>query len=161
MENIELVNFTNLNLEEAKMVLEWRNHPNIRKWMYTQDEISLENHLNFINSLKNNSNKLYFLVKKENEFIGVIDFSDINIQSVEMGIYANPNLRGFGKILLEIIKDYSFDVLKVKSIFSEVFYSNEKAYQLYKKYNFKEIDAKIVNNKKVICMELTNENRSF
>lgn len=159
MENIELVNFTDLSLEEAKMVLEWRNHLNIRKWMYTQDEISLENHLNFINSLKNNSNKLYFLIKKENEFIGVIDFSDINIQSVEMGIYANPNLKGFGKILLEIIKDYSFNVLKVKSIFSEVFYNNEKAYQLYEKYNFKETATKIVNNKKVICMELKNENR--
>ena len=36
---------------------------------------------------------------------------------------------------------------------------NEKAYILYKSFNFKDIFEKTINNKKVICMELENENR--
>ena len=50
-----LLNFINLSLDERKMILEWRNSPNIKKYMYTQDNISLENHLKFINTLKNST----------------------------------------------------------------------------------------------------------
>ena len=43
MENIQLLNFIDLELKEKEMILEWRNHPDIRKWMYNQDEINLKN----------------------------------------------------------------------------------------------------------------------
>ena len=36
---------------------------------------------------------------------------------------------------------------------------NQKAYDLYKKFNFKRFDKKIVNNKEVICLELKYEDR--
>ena len=65
MQNIKLLNFIDLKLEEKEMILKWRNHPDIRKWMYNQDEIKFEEHLNFIDSLKLRKDKLYFLVKKE------------------------------------------------------------------------------------------------
>lgn len=158
MQNIKLLNFIDLKLEEKEMILKWRNHPDIRKWMYNQDEIKFEEHLNFIDSLKLRKDKLYFLVKKEDDFIGVIDFTQlVNKESVHMGIYSNPNINGNGKILLNKIIDYSFNNLKVKRVFSEVFAENDKAYNLYKKFNFKAISEKIVNNKKVICMKLENK----
>ena len=160
MENIQLLNFIDLKPEEKEMILKWRNHPEIRMWMYNQDEIKLEEHLNFIESLKSRKDKLYFLVKKEEEFIGVIDFTQlVEKKSVHMGIYSNPNLKGNGKILLNKIIDYSFNNLKVERIFSEGLMENEKAYILYKSFNFKDIFEKTINNKKVICMELENENR--
>jgi len=160
MEDIKLINFINLNLEQKKMILEWRNNPDIKIWMYNQDEIKLENHLSFIENLKNSKDKLYFLLKNENDYIGVIDFTQIiKDESLHMGIYNNPNLKGYGKILLEIIINYAFETLKVKRIFSEVFSKNDKAYKLYKRYKFKEINTKSVNNQEVICMELINDNR--
>ena len=158
MQNIKLLNFIDLKLEEKEMILKWRNHPDIRRWMYNQDEIKFEEHLSFIDSLKSRKDKLYFLVKKEDDFIGVIDFTQlVNKESVHMGIYSNPNINGNGKILLNKIIDYSFNNLKVKRVFSEVFAENDKAYNLYKKFNFKAISEKIVNNKKVICMELNKD----
>ncbi len=160
MENIKLMNFTELTLEQKEMVLIWRNSSEIRKWMYSQEEIELNDHLNFIESLKSRKDKLYFLVKKDKEYIGVIDFTEIiEEESLHMGIYTNPNIKGNGKILLNKIIDYSFDNLKVKKIYSEVFSQNNKAYELYEKYNFKDISKKTINNKEVICMELNNENR--
>ena len=160
MENIELLNFIDLKLKEKEMILKWRNHPEIKKWMYNQDEIKLEEHLTFIESLKSRKDKLYFLVKKEDEFIGIIDFTQIvENGSVHMGIYSNPNIKGNGAILLNKIINYSFNNLKVERVFSEVFAENEKAHNLYKKFNFKDISEKTINNKKVICMELENEDR--
>ena len=60
--NIELINFTDLLLEEKKMILEWRNHQAIRKWMYNQEAISLVEHLNYIKSLSFKKDRLYFMV---------------------------------------------------------------------------------------------------
>lgn len=37
-------NFVGLTLEEVKLVWEWRNHEDIRKWMITKDIIPFENH---------------------------------------------------------------------------------------------------------------------
>ncbi len=50
MNNIKLINFTDLSQDEKKMILEWRNRLDIKKRMYTQNDISLEYHLDFIDS---------------------------------------------------------------------------------------------------------------
>ena len=98
------------------------------------------------------------MVKKDNIYIGVIDFTQIKPnESLHMGIYTNPDLKGYGKILLETIIYFSFEILKVEKIFSEVYFENERAFSLYKIYGFKEYSYKIVNDKKVICMELRNK----
>lgn len=149
MKDIKLINFIDLSQEEKRMILEWRNRLDIQKWMYTQNDISLEDHLDFIDSLK---------TIKDNIYIGVIDFTQIKPnESLHMGIYTNPDLKGYGKILLETIIYFSFDILKVEKIFSEVYFENERAFSLYKIYGFKEYSYKIVNDKKVICMELRNK----
>ena len=155
MKNSVLINFINLTSNEKEMVLAWRNHPNIKRWMYTQEDISLENHLNFIKSLENNNEKLYFLVKKEDEYIGVIDFTNITTNKAEIGLYAKPSLRGVGSVLMESIIDYGFNVLKVDALISEVFEHNESAIRLYEKFDFKETSRR----ENIIVMELKNENR--
>jgi UDP-4-amino-4,6-dideoxy-N-acetyl-beta-L-altrosamine N-acetyltransferase len=77
-----------------------------------------------------------------------------------MGLYANPNLRGIGNILLKLIIKYSFETLKVDKILAEVFCENQKAYNLYLKSGFKKLGVKEINDREVFCMELNkNENR--
>ena len=158
---IELINFTDLSLVEKKMVLAWRNHANISKWMFTQEIIILEDHLNYIESLKAGEDRAYFLVKKNFQSIGVIDFSSIDYESkrAEFGIYSNPILKGVGNLLMESIIDHAFNILKVETLISEVFEENIPAIKLYKRYNFKDIKTKQVNGIDVIHMELDNENR--
>jgi len=162
MENIQLINFTNLALEEKEMILEWRNHPEIRKWMYNQDEIKLKEHLSFIESLKTRQDKLYFLVKKDDEYIGVVDFydTDQSTKECEFGLYANPfeKIAGVGRILEEVCIEYAFEFLKLTKLKLEVFEENKQVRNLHRKYKFQEVGEKMLNDKKVICMELENEN---
>jgi len=158
---IELINFIELTYDEKLMVLEWRNHPDVKKWMYTTENIEKEAHLKFIVSLKNNKNKLYFVVKQKDKYLGVIDFTELNSQNIYFGLYANPDIKmvGVGRILEKISIDYAFDVLKKERLELEVFRSNRQVINLHKKFNFMEIETKIVNEKEVICMELVRENR--
>jgi len=158
---MELVNFINLSSDEKKMVLAWRNHPDIRKWMFTQETISLDNHLKYIESLNEREDRAYFLVKKDSQAIGIIDFTNIDHESkrTEFGIYSNPTLKSVGNFLMESIIDHAFNVLKVNTLISEVFEENIPAIKLYKRYNFRNIVTQKVNDKNVIYMELKNENR--
>jgi len=157
----ELIKFTNLSLDQKKMVLEWRNHSNIRKWMFRQESINLESHLNYIESLDTREDRAYFLVKKDTRDIGVIDFTNIDheCKKTEFGIYSNPTLKGIGNLLMGSIIDYAFNVLKVNTLISKVFEENIPAIKLYKRYNFRDIETQRVNDKNIICMELKNENR--
>ena len=54
-----LKNFIQLNYDEKLMILEWRNHSETSKFMLNK-KIELKEHLDFINSLKENKTKLYF-----------------------------------------------------------------------------------------------------
>lgn len=161
LNNIELINFVHMSLKETTMVLSWRNHESIKQWMYNATLITLENHLTYIDTLKDSSDKLYFLVKQDNNYIGVIDFTNINKhnQSSEFGLYANITLKGMGEVLLNCICDYAFNNLNIRKLIAEAFIENERAINLYKRFNFKETKEKIIKNKKILCMELKNENR--
>lgn len=163
--DIELIDFTDLTLKEKKMVLEWRNNENIKKWMLNQDDITLHNHLRYIESLKSSKEKKYMLVKKVAEYIGVIDFTNIDLKerSAHFGLYANPlkKIDGAGSILQKASIKYAFDILKLAKLKLEVFSENEKAIGLYKKFNFKKVSQETVENREIIHMELKNEDRQL
>lgn len=161
MQNIKLINFTDLNDDEKYMVLSWRNHPTVKKWMHNSDDISLEEHLNFIKKLKNSKNKFYFLVQENGTYIGVIDFINISSDFCEFGLYANIALKGKGKgnLLIDLVIKYAFNNLHVSKLIAEVYIENERAISLYKRNNFLETHKKLIDKREVLCMELNYENR--
>ena len=63
-------NYSILNEQESFEILNIRNKDFIRKNMITNEIINLENHIKWINSLKNNLDKKYFAVLCENEVLG-------------------------------------------------------------------------------------------
>lgn len=160
---IELINFIDMSETEKQMVLEWRNNNTIRKWMFNQEPISLQDHLLFIETLKTIEDKQYFLLKKGGEYIGVVDFIDIDSlhYSAECGLYANPlkKIDHAGKMLIEVAIRYAFKQLRMKRLLLEIFATNAKAIHLYTQYAFQKSGTKIFNGKEVICMELNSENR--
>ena len=66
----ELIDFRDLNEQETRNVLTWRNDPKVRKWMYRDTPISMDEHLNFLDFLKLAQDKRYFLVRTDNAEIG-------------------------------------------------------------------------------------------
>ena len=150
---VRLLDFTTLDTQLLTTVLAWRNHSDIRRWMLSDDEISLENHLRFVESLKNRADKRYFLVQREGESIGVIDFTDITQNSAEIGIYANPQMRGGGEVLMNVLIEYGFSTLGVKMLIASVFADNERAKHLYEKFDFTETARAFYKGREMIIME--------
>ena len=155
---IELLPFESLNSIQKKMVLDWRNDKRVSFWMYNQDSISLKNHLSFIDRLKDDDTKRYFLVKKDELDLGVIDLCEIKIDSAHGGLYQNPELKGYGKVLLSELVKFAFNELKIKKLFLEAYENNKRALKLYKKMGFVEVKNATFNSKKLISLELINEN---
>ncbi len=153
---VRLRNFVDLSVDDKKMVLKWRNNPCVRKWMFSQDEINLSDHMMYIESLAEKKDRVYFLACRGDDNIGVVGLTCIDFmnKTAELGIYANPNLRGVGDLLMKAILDYGFRVLKLKSILSEVFVENKLAIKLYKRCGFKENKMFEVNGQGVLGMEL-------
>ncbi|QOR00959.1 UDP-4-amino-4,6-dideoxy-N-acetyl-beta-L-altrosamine N-acetyltransferase [Campylobacter sp. 2014D-0216] len=131
---IILKDFIHLNQEEIKLVLKWRNEENIARFMKTQN-ITLEEHLKFLSQLKLDNTKKYFLVYDDENIIGVIDFINITNHSCEFGLYGIQ--KGVGELLMQEVKNYAFNILKVQTLNACVFKENTKALKLYLKHGFK------------------------
>lgn len=127
--------FITLNLDKLKLVWQWRNDESVGQFMLNKS-IKFEEHLNFIEQLKTSKDKKYFLLFKENQAFGVICFNNITNQTCEFGLYAKPNLKGVGQILMNEIIKYAFENLKVNTLKAYVFKDNRKALKLYQQNHF-------------------------
>lgn len=140
IDTILLKNFISLDELEKRLVLKWRNSETIRNYMVNTALISYEEHLNFIEKLKLDNTKLYFLCFHNNIPIGVINLTDINFihKRCFLGIYASPDMneRGVGTKLINVIKTIAFDYLEMESLRLEVFDFNEHAINFYLKNGF-------------------------
>ena len=88
-------NFIFLNDIEKKDILELRNKEYVRENMIYSEPISLDNHLLFIESLKENKNKTYFAIFFDNQLIGSLNI--IKNEELIWGLYfkeeANPIIK--------------------------------------------------------------------
>ena len=76
----KFINFINLNDDEKLIVFGWRNNESVRKWMYSDDPISLDTHFKFIESLKSDESRSFLKQSKTN---GNIEHPTILLVHVE------------------------------------------------------------------------------
>lgn len=141
-ENITIKNFINLNDEEVEMVRRWRNHTDIRKWMYTDHEINIEEHKNFIENLKRDNRNFYYLVYLADKPIGVFSLNRVDWRNgnAYIGVYANPEekTKGAGDVLSRSLLFVAFTLIGLHTLKLEVIEDNERAIKFYKRMGFKE-----------------------
>lgn len=136
--NLKLKNFINTSEEEKYSILEWRNHKSIRKWMYSDKVIDLNEHLNFIDNLKYDKKKFFWLAGD----IGVVYLNRVDFynKNAYLGIYLNPLVPNEGKgiFLGKALLEIAFEIIKLHSLRLEVIEDNYRARKFYEKLGFKE-----------------------
>jgi len=152
---LKFINIFKLDNEMIEKVRCWRNKEHVRKYMFNQHEITKEEHLAYIEGLKNSSNKGLYVIYLDNEAIGVFQYK-INPKGnfMESGNYITEEKFlncGYGVIILYTIIEIAFKHLKVNKVYSEIIESNKKVISMHKKMGIVEegILRKqiIINNK--------------
>ncbi len=138
-----VINFVNLGDAEKEMVRSWRNNEQIRKYMFSEHFISLEEHAKFTAALSSDNKNFYWLIKdKEGEYLGVISLNraDLSNKNAFLGIYSNPDRKtsGAGSLLVDCLKKIAFEKWNLHTLKLEVIETNVRAVDFYAKAGFSE-----------------------
>ena len=133
------INTRQLNQADLEEVLVWRNHPEVRKYMYTQHEITREEHSNWFDSVSKDKSKVYLIAELEGKPIGLINFTEISEKnkSAFWGFYSGDlSTKGVGRLMEEAALNYAFNNLKLRKLSCEVLSSNPRVIKLHRRYGF-------------------------
>jgi UDP-4-amino-4,6-dideoxy-N-acetyl-beta-L-altrosamine N-acetyltransferase len=136
-----LKNYVNLTIKESLEVLEWRNHPDIRQWMFSTNIINNKEHLSFIKSLTNNKKNYYWKVLYKKKGVGAINFInfDYNNMHSSWGFFLSPSMlgSGLGLVLEYIFINFAFEKVNLHCLRGEILENNIKTIKLHDYFGFK------------------------
>jgi len=138
-----LIPLIELEKETQLKVLKIRNEKYIREWMFTENEINSEDHLAWIDKLKNDKSQICFIIlNEEDQPFGAVNIKNIDKinEIAELGFYKSQNINEKGLMTksLSTAIDYSFNILGLEKIYSEVFEGNTKSLAIHKRLLFTE-----------------------
>lgn len=139
--NLEFYNLIDCSTDIKRMIWKWRNNPDISKFMLNPKRFTFKQHLAFVESLKEKKDKLFFIVKYKDLFIGLIDFYDLQSPVGFWGYYLNPEFlnSSYGIMLEYIVCEYAFNTLHLTDLKCETFDFNERALAIHKEFGFEDI----------------------
>lgn len=163
-----------LTINELQLILPWRNHPDVRRVMFNDHEISWEEHLAWWQRLNNDTSRQVLLFCHDGHPVGVVNFFDIDTlqRTCHWGFYlyntyctkASERLAvwlGLEKTVIE----YAFKTIRVRALYCETFEFNKPVLQLHRKFGFQEVDRffreKNGKEESVVLMMLKNKASEF
>lgn len=138
MRSIKLIPLTKQYLG---MVFEWRNRFDVRKNMYTNHEITKEEHLSWFERIDIDTTKSYFIFELDNKPCGVIGFVDVDNASKSSSwvFYSGDTaIRGIGSLMEITALDYAFNQMKLEKLYCEVLEFNGPVIKFHKKHGFQQ-----------------------
>lgn len=95
---------------DLELVLAWRNHPEIRRFMYTQHEITLAEHASWFARASCDARRHLMIFELEGNPLGFISFHELGDGKVaDWGFYVAPDApKGSGRLLGRSALNYAF-----------------------------------------------------
>lgn len=129
-----------LDKADLELVLSWRNDPAVRQAMYSQHEVTSEEHQLWFQRMQNDESKQWFLfLDHDGNPCAVVNFVSIDTfqKTAFWGFYADPNATpGTGmRMSLEAL-DKAYIELGLRKLSAEVLASNIRSLEMHKKVGF-------------------------
>ena len=139
-----------MTLGDLPMVLEWRNHPEVRRFMLTQHEISLTEHTEWFNRAMQDDTRRLLIVQENHNPIGFVQFSGVVPGGIaDWGFYAQPDAaKGTGRKLGQSALDFAFGPLKLHKVCGEAIASNQTSIRFHERLGFKQ-EAELRDQKRI------------
>lgn len=127
-----------MQLEDAQMVLSWRNHDEVRRWMNNQEIINLDEHLAWFERNKDKTDRYFLIFENDGVSEGYVSFLPMSHSNAyEWGFYIRPNAtKGMGVLLGKTALKYAFEQLGFHKVFGQVLSFNEKSINFHRKMGF-------------------------
>lgn len=125
---------------DLEMVLAWRNHPNVRHFMYHKQIISLEQHRVWYAKESVNPDRHLLIVEHDNTPFGFVNLHHIaHVDAVDWGFYIAPDAsKGRGKLLAALTFDWVFSELKLHKICGQVLSDNPRSIKFHLNQGFEQ-----------------------
>ncbi|WP_017904268.1 UDP-4-amino-4,6-dideoxy-N-acetyl-beta-L-altrosamine N-acetyltransferase [Pseudomonas asplenii] len=117
-----------------------RNQNDVRKYMYTSHEITEEEHLGWLDSLRGNDRQRVFVVIRDGQVLGVVSLNAINTaqKTADWAFYLDTALqgKGLGSIVEFWMLDYAFNEAGLEKLNCEVLETNPSVIKMHQKFGF-------------------------
>lgn len=125
--------------DDLSRVLEWRNHPDVRKNMYTHHEISSDEHQNWFERVSKDPSIRLFVFESNNTPLGFVSFTNISQQHrrADWAFYSGDlKKKGLGSRMESLALLYAFEKLKLNKLCCEVLSFNEPVVKFHQRFGF-------------------------
>ncbi len=119
-------------------VLAWRNDPEVRRCMYTQHEITLDEHQRWFDRCSEDPRKHLLIFELDYEPFGFVNFSEMTEGGIaDWGFYTAPDApRGSGRKLGTAAIGHAFIQLKLHKVCGQALLFNDKSIRLHEFLKF-------------------------
>lgn len=137
---IDLIPVTDVSTEIQLTVREMRNQDNVRKWMFTDRIIGLNEHLAWLSRIKGDDKQIIFVVMDEGGHpVGVASVNAIDYphDKADWAFYLTEAApAGLGSALEFAFINFIFSVLDMQKLNCQVIEGNDRVIKLHKKFLF-------------------------
>jgi len=124
--------------DDLSMLLNWRNHLEVRQFMFTQHEISLDEHLNWFARANQDRSRCLLIVEESDEPIGYVQFNHVSMAGVsDWGFYVRPHAPpGSGTKLGQAALQHAFEKLQLHKVCGQAIETNQASIRFHQKLGF-------------------------
>lgn len=128
-----------MHAEDLELVLAWRNHLDVRRYMYTQHEITFEEHSQWFSRASQDANRHLLIFEMDAVPLGFINIHQISTGGIaDWGFYAAPHTpKGTGKALGQAALQYAFDAAGFHKLCGQALAYNYRSIQFHQSLGFK------------------------
>lgn len=134
--------FNQLKKKHLESVRGWRNSLDVKKYMYTEPDISKQQQISWYKKISSQQNSKYWIINVDGNDLGLVCLTDIDHyhKKCSWAYYlGDPKSRGKGigkQIELNILK-YVFEKINFNKLSCEVFSFNKKVILIHQKFGSK------------------------
>lgn len=123
---------------DLEQVLFWRNHPDVRRYMYSQHEISLEEHARWFSRVSQDPGRHLLVFEVNRTARGFLQIHQIASGGIaDWGFYADPDApKGTGRALGDAALRYAFDTLGLHKLCGQALAFNERSIHFHLSLGF-------------------------
>lgn len=125
---------------DLELVLAWRNHADVRRYMYTQHEITLDEHQRWFERTLADPKKHLLIFQENHQPLGFVNFNDSGSAGIaDWGFYAAPDApKGSGWQLGRAALKHAFTQLKLHKVCGQALAYNQRSIQFHQSLGFQQ-----------------------